>query len=96
MHRRTLLTTAAAAIFVGATPAFADKLSLNAISQYLNRIQVAQTDFTQVNDDGTLSVDRSGGLHTWKIGETAVEIVGDGDSLTGILSYGSTHTAGMT
>jgi outer membrane lipoprotein-sorting protein len=55
MHRRTLLTTAAAAIFVGATPAFADKLSLNAISQYLNRIQVAQSDFTQVNDDGTLS-----------------------------------------
>lgn len=49
---------------------------------------------TAVNDDGTLSVDRSGGLNTWKIGETAVEIVGDGDPLTGILSYGSTHTAG--
>ena len=26
---------------------------------------------TAVSEDGTLSVDRSGGLHTWKIGETA-------------------------
>ena len=33
----------------------ADKLSLNAISAYLNGIATAKTDFTQVNDDGSLS-----------------------------------------
>jgi outer membrane lipoprotein-sorting protein len=38
-----------------AQPAYADKLSLNAISGYLNGIQTAKADFTQVNDDGTLS-----------------------------------------
>lgn len=53
MHRRTFLATAAASL--AATPAFADKLSLNAISGYLNRIQTASADFTQVNDDGSLS-----------------------------------------
>ena len=53
MHRRTFLATAAASL--AATPALADKLSLNAISSYLNRIQTASTEFTQVNDDGSLS-----------------------------------------
>jgi len=38
-----------------AQPAFAEKLSLNSISRYLNGIQTAEADFTQVNDDGTLS-----------------------------------------
>lgn len=33
----------------------ADQLSLNAISNYLNRIETATADFTQVNDDGSLS-----------------------------------------
>ena len=53
MDRRTFLAAAAASL--AATPALADKLSLNAISQYLNGIQTATTDFTQVNDDGSLS-----------------------------------------
>jgi outer membrane lipoprotein-sorting protein len=53
MHRRTFLATSAAAL--AATPAFAAKLSLNQISRYLNSIQMAQSDFTQVNDDGTLA-----------------------------------------
>ena len=53
MDRRTFLAAAAASL--AATPALADKLSLNAISTYLNGIQTAQTDFTQINDDGTLS-----------------------------------------
>ena len=53
MHRRTFLATAAASL--AATPALADKLSLNAISSYFNRIQTASADFTQVNDDGSLS-----------------------------------------
>lgn len=36
-------------------PALAQKLSLNAISQYLNGLQTAQGEFTQINDDGTIS-----------------------------------------
>lgn len=38
-----------------AAPAWAEKLSLNAISQYLNGMQTAKGAFTQVNDDGTIS-----------------------------------------
>ncbi len=34
-------------------PAFADALSLNAISQYLNSLSTAQSRFTQVNADGS-------------------------------------------
>lgn len=56
MHRRTFLAASAAAL--AATPAFAAKLSLNEISRYLNSIQQAETEFTQVNDDGTLSTGR--------------------------------------
>ena len=52
MYRRTFLATAAA---FAATPALAAKLSLNQISRYLNSITMATSDFTQVNDDGTLS-----------------------------------------
>jgi len=37
------------------TPASAEKLSLSAISDYLNRLKHAQADFTQVNDDGSVS-----------------------------------------
>lgn len=47
---------------------------------------------TGINDDGSLSVDRSGGLYPWKIGERPVEIIGDSQSLTGVISFGSTHT----
>jgi outer membrane lipoprotein-sorting protein len=53
MDRRTFLATAAA--MLAAAPASAAKLSLNEISRYLNGIERATTDFTQVNDDGTLS-----------------------------------------
>lgn len=56
MDRRTFIAAAAATL--AATPALADKLSLNAISAYLNKIQTAETEFTQVNDDGTLSTGR--------------------------------------
>ena len=38
-----------------ALPAAADKLPLNAISSYLNAMKTAQGDFTQVNDDGSIS-----------------------------------------
>ncbi len=35
--------------------AFADPLSLNAISRYFNGLSTAQGSFTQINDDGTIS-----------------------------------------
>lgn len=38
-----------------AAPAVAEKLSLNAISNYLNGLQTAKGAFTQINDDGTIS-----------------------------------------
>lgn len=53
MDRRTFLVSTAATIAAG--PALAAKLSLNEISRYLNGIERATSDFTQVNDDGTLS-----------------------------------------
>lgn len=49
---------------------------------------------TRVEADGSLRVTRSGGLQPWKIGEGPIEIVGDQGYITGILSMGSTHTAG--
>lgn len=53
MDRRTFLAAAAASL--AATPALAEKLSLDALSRYLNGIQTATSDFTQVNDDGSLT-----------------------------------------
>jgi outer membrane lipoprotein-sorting protein len=50
---RTL--AAASAVAVMAMPAAAEKLSLNAISTYLNTLKSAQGSFTQINDDGTIS-----------------------------------------
>lgn len=38
-----------------ATPAMADKLSLNVISKYLNTLKTATGAFTQINDDGTIA-----------------------------------------
>jgi len=38
-----------------AAPAAAEKLSLNALSQYLNTMKTAKGAFTQINDDGTIS-----------------------------------------
>lgn len=46
---------AAALVLASAMPAAAQKISLNAISQYLNGLQSAKGAFTQVNDDGTIS-----------------------------------------
>ena len=38
-----------------AFPAFAEKISLNEISRYLNGLKTAQAEFTQVNGDGSIS-----------------------------------------
>lgn len=53
MDRRTFLAAASA---FAASPVWAQsKLPLDAISTYVNGITTAKTDFTQINDDGTLS-----------------------------------------
>jgi len=46
---------------------------------------------TNIDDDGSLRVDRSGGLFPWKLGECPVEVVGDGETVAGVFSFGSTH-----
>lgn len=47
---------------------------------------------TKVEPDGTLRVDKSGGLYPWKMGEGPLEIIGDEQTIVGVLSMGSTHT----
>ncbi|TYB89147.1 outer membrane lipoprotein carrier protein LolA [Oceaniovalibus sp. ACAM 378] len=58
--RRTFIAGASAASVLAlmGAPAQAAKLSLNELSAYLNRLQTAQSDFTQINDDGTISTGR--------------------------------------
>ena len=46
---------AAAVVALSAVPAPAEKLSLNTISQYLNKLDTAKAQFKQINDDGTIS-----------------------------------------
>ena len=48
---------------------------------------------TAIDDDGSLKVDRSGGLYPAKMGEGPVEIVGDEGIVTGVFSMGSMHRA---
>jgi putative aminopeptidase FrvX len=47
---------------------------------------------TRVLPDGNLKVDKAGGLYTWKIGERPVDVIGDFDTVPGIVSMGSIHT----
>ena len=54
MKRRTFIAAAVAAAFAGA-PAFAEKIPLNALAQYISGITTAQSPFTQVNADGTIT-----------------------------------------
>ncbi|SMR82288.1 Outer membrane lipoprotein-sorting protein [Aliiroseovarius halocynthiae] len=49
------MTFAALALMATALPAQAEKISLNAISNYLNKLTTAKSQFTQINDDGTIS-----------------------------------------
>jgi outer membrane lipoprotein-sorting protein len=41
-----------------AMPAFADKLPLSEVSDYLNDLKTAEAKFTQINDDGSVSTGR--------------------------------------
>ncbi|MGA0541989.1 LolA family protein [Neotabrizicola sp. VNH66] len=54
MNRRSAIL---APLFLAAfgLPAFADKLSLNTLSGYLNGLTTVESDFTQVNSDGSVS-----------------------------------------
>jgi outer membrane lipoprotein-sorting protein len=51
----TLFRTLIAAALVAAGPVSAEKLSLGQISNYLNGMKTASGEFTQINDDGTIS-----------------------------------------
>jgi outer membrane lipoprotein-sorting protein len=44
------------ALLVFSAPAYAEKISLGALSSYLNGLGTVQSDFTQVNADGTVSL----------------------------------------
>lgn len=48
---------------------------------------------TRIESDGSLRVDRSGGLFPYKIGERPVQVIGDVETITGVLSMGSGHGA---
>jgi len=52
---KTLRILLIAATSLAALPATAEKLSLAEISQYLNSFRTASGEFTQINDDGTIS-----------------------------------------
>lgn len=53
--RLPLFLGALALGIAAALPASADKLSLAQISSYLNSLQTVESEFTQINDDGTIS-----------------------------------------
>jgi putative aminopeptidase FrvX len=48
---------------------------------------------TGINADGSMNVARSGGLLPWKIGEGPVQILGDEESVLGVVSMGSGHAS---
>ena len=77
MKRRLFLTLTAALSFSG-LPAMAQQLSLDEISQYLNRLQTAQGGFTQINADGTLS---TGQIYIKRPGRIRFEYNAPDDSL---------------
>ncbi len=47
---------------------------------------------TAIEPNGALRVERLGGMLPWKLGETAVEILGDRRSIHGVTSAGSGHS----
>ncbi|MCB1388642.1 MAG: outer membrane lipoprotein carrier protein LolA [Rhodobacteraceae bacterium] len=58
MKRRILLATLGLVALAAAVPAQAAPISLSEISRYFNSFRTAQSDFTQVNPDGSLSTGR--------------------------------------
>ncbi|MGQ3487358.1 LolA family protein [Roseovarius pacificus] len=78
--------TAGALSVAMALPAAAEKLSLSQISSYFNGFRTAQGEFTQINDDGTISTGR---LYIKRPGRVRFEydppertlVVADGDTV---------------
>ena len=68
-----LLLAPLLALFL-AVPAFAEKIPLSDISAYLNALQTAQADFTQVNADGSIS---TGTLYIKRPGRVRFEYATD-------------------
>jgi len=69
-----------------ALPAAAEKLSLGEISSYLNRLKTAQGEFTQVNEDGSIStgqilLKRPGRVRFEYAPPEAALVVADGDTV---------------
>lgn len=64
---------------------------------YASHMDEIGFEITSIEADGTLRAKRSGGLLPWKFGEGPVEILASktkgANSIQGILSMGSTHTA---
>ncbi len=59
-------------------PAAAERLSLSAISAYLNDLKTAQSAFTQINDDGTIS---TGTVYIHRPGRVRFEYAPPNDAL---------------
>ncbi len=55
MKKLALALAPVIALLATAPAAMAEKISLNAISNYLNGLSTVQSEFTQVNPDGTIS-----------------------------------------
>lgn len=58
LTRRAAFAAALLPVLLAAVPATAEKLSLAEISRYLNSFRTASGEFTQINDDGTISTGR--------------------------------------
>ena len=90
------ILTACALSVATALPAAAEKLSLGQISTFLNGLQTAQGEFTQINDDGTISTGR---IYIKRPGRVRFEydppertlVVADGDTV-GIVDAKSNTT----
>lgn len=48
---------------------------------------------SRIQEDGSLAIQNSGGLHPWKIGERPVEVLGDQQTIIGVTSFGAGHGA---
>ena len=81
--RRALM--APLALLMLALPVQAEKIGLGAISQYLNGLTTVETDFTQVNADGSIS---TGKLYIRRPGRVRFEYAAPDDSLV-LASAGS-------
>ncbi|MBR9650220.1 LolA family protein [Thalassovita aquimarina] len=77
INRRTLIASAAAFLILS-LPVSAEQISLNDLSAYLNRMKTAQADFTQINDDGSIS---TGKLMLKRPGRMRFEYAGPDNTL---------------